>query len=225
MYPFQSCASHSVLAWLRVVLAGVPMALVACGDGASGSSADPAPASVRQALSVDRGDGANADRGEARSCSYDHVYVTVAQRRVREGYAGSGDEESGWSEIAVGPPHWIDLKNLPDGLLQELGAPRLSAGHYTDLRLVLASSSTVGSGSLINAVQPTGGNIAPLSAPDGGARLRIDFQVFGSDTADLVLEHFDACASVVQADSPGRYVLKPAMTVQVRAETSPGNGG
>ena len=52
--------------------------------------------------------------------------------------SNAGDGDSGWSEIVLDPARKVDLLELTNGLLDELGEMPLPAGKYTQLRLVLA---------------------------------------------------------------------------------------
>jgi len=179
------------LRWLAgLVLATV---LAACGGGGS-ESAGALPESANNA-----------------SCSYQHLYITVEQVRVRQ-QAGGGEQ---WTETALTAPQRIDLMNLSGGLLQALGAALLAAGHYTEVRLILVSNDD-GTG-LANAVQPTGGNLTTLSVPSGaqsGLKLKGDFVVPMGQTGDVALQGFNPCEAVIKTgnrNSP-RYQLKPEMS-------------
>jgi hypothetical protein len=202
-------ASCWTIAWHWLVLLGVAAALVACGGG---SSADQVNPSLLQAPSADT------------SCSFNHIYITVEKIRVRQGAAGP-DDEKGWTDITLPAPRRIDLINLSGGLLQEVGAAPLPAGHYSDIRLVLASNGTTGTATLANAVQLSGGDLtlAPLSTPvgQGGLKLQVDFDVAAGQFADLVLAEFDPCQSIVRAGNSGRFVLKPE--IAARAVLVPAN--
>jgi hypothetical protein len=183
--------------------AGV-MALASCGGGGGADGAG--FGTLRAALT------------DAPSCGYDHVYVTVDRVRVHRS-STAGDDEGGWREIVLSTPKRIDLLDLTNGVLEELGQTSLPAGTYSQVRLVLAENSA--SAPLANAVQPTGGALVALSTPSAqqsGLKLKASIEVQENKTADLVLD-FDACRSVVTAGNSGRYNLKPVLSVVPRVTT------
>jgi hypothetical protein len=189
--------------WLAV--AGAAAALAACGGG-GGSDAGPAGATGTLRLALT----------DAPSC-YAHVYVTVQKVRVHQS-ATASDSDVGWSELVLPTPERIDLVNLSNGVLQELGTMPLPAGHYQQVRLVLADNATTGGSTAANAVQPNGGAETALDTPSAmqsGLKLNADFDVAAGQMADLVLD-FDACKSVVQAGNSGKFILKPVISVVPR---------
>lgn len=190
--------------WLRALRwaasLGAAAILAACGGGGGSSSAG--DGSLRVALT------------DAPSCGYEHVYVTIEKVRVHQS-ASAADAEGGWSELTLSPARRVDLLELTNGVVQELGTMPLPAGHYSQIRLVLASNSGTGTTSVANAVQPTGGVLIPLSTPSAqqsGLKLQAHFDVAAGQMADMVLD-FDACKSVVKAGNSGNYNLKPVISV------------
>lgn len=195
--------------WARALrwagLVGTAAVLAACGGGGGSATAN---GSLRVALT------------DAPSCGYDHVYVTVEKVRVHQS-ASAGDSEGGWTDLTVSPARRIDLLDLTNGVLEELGTVPLAAGKYSQIRLVLASNTGTGTSSVANAVQPTGGTLIPLATPSGqqsGLKLQAHFDVAAGQTADLVLD-FDACKSIVKAGNSGKYNLKPVISVVPRLNT------
>ncbi len=177
--------------------------LVACGGG-GGSSAG--TGTLRMAMT------------DAPACGWDNVWVTVDRVRVHSS-STAGDNDAGWSEIALGSPQRIDLLSLTNGVLFELGETSLPAGQYTQVRLVLVGNT--GANPLANAVKPTGGTTVALDTPSGqqsGLKLQANFSVPAGQRADLVLD-FDACKSVVTRGGSGQYNLKPVMSVTPRLDT------
>lgn len=154
-------------------------------------------------------------------CGYDHIYVAVEKVRIhRSGVAAEAD--SAVTEVTLSPARRIDLLALTGGVLEELGTALLPAGHYTQVRLVLASGA--GSSSLANAVQPTGGAPAALSTPSAqqsGLKLQGDFLVPAGRAGDVVLAGADLCQAVVQAGAPGspQYQLRPVLSASVQLAT------
>ncbi|WBY02439.1 DUF4382 domain-containing protein [Ramlibacter tataouinensis] len=189
--------------WLALSAGAV---LAACGGGGDGGATSAAPqGSLRLALT------------DAPSCGYDNVFVTV--ERVRVHRSDSADEAAGgWEEIVLDQPRRIDLLELTNGKLEELGQIDLPAGTYNQVRLVLAAND--GRNPTANAVKPSGGAEVPLrtpSAQQSGLKLKSSFEVAEGGLADLVLD-FDACKSVVKAGGSGNYNLKPVLTLAQRTQ-------
>jgi hypothetical protein len=185
--------------WLAVFV--LAAALAACGGGGS------EPAGLLEQASTKA------------SCSFQHLYITVERVQIRG--QGSGGEQ--WTEIALTAPQRIDLMNPGGGVLGALGTAPLAAGHYTEVRLILAPNDD--DSGLANAVQPTGGSPAALDVPSGaqsGLKLKGDFVVPSGQTGDVVLQGFDPCEVVVQSgnrNSP-RYQLKPEMPASVQLDVA-----
>jgi hypothetical protein len=189
-------ANNSEQDWLRArLLAASTLVLIlaACGGGGSSTSlADLQPQSAR------------ATRPAA--CSYAHVWVTVSSVRVLRDDSGTQH----WQDIALASPQRIDLLATSGGVLQALGAAPLQAGHYTQLRLLLADTG--------NSVQPTGGAEAALNVPSGtssGLKLVGDITVASGAAADVVLDGFDPCAAIVVTGN-GAYSLQPEAEVRMQ---------
>lgn len=187
---------HAVVPRIASLLAMLVLTVLAACGGGGGS--DPL---------------ANAESGRRASCTgYDHVYITV--QRVRVLQQVNGLEQ--WTEVALPASRRIDLMSS-GGLLQALGATLLTAGHYTEVRLILASDDA----GLANAAQPIGGSEAALNVPSGaqdGLKLRGDFVVPSGQDGDVVLRGFDACQAVTQAGNSGKYNLKPELSAGVQLQ-------
>ncbi|HWS74620.1 MAG TPA: DUF4382 domain-containing protein [Quisquiliibacterium sp.] len=150
---------------------------------------------------------------DAPACGYDAVNVTVERVRVHQSASATGGtSEAGWSEIVLSPPRKVDLLQLTNGVLFELGQVALPAGNYQQIRLVLADNSSV---PLANSVVPSGKAETPLDTPSGqqsGIKLQANVAVPAGETMDVVLD-FDACRSVVKRGNSGQYNLKPVISV------------
>lgn len=195
---------------LRFLGGAVVLAVVAaCGGG--GGTAD--SGTLRLALT------------DAPACGYDEVNVTVEKIRVHQS-SSAGENERGWSEIVLATPRKINLLDLTNGALTELGETRLPAGTYTQLRLVLADNPGNPNVPLANSIRlsaiPEGsGAEIPLKTPSGqqsGLKINVNMTVEADQRADFVLD-FDACKSVVVAGKSGNYNLKPVVRAILRTET------
>ncbi|UUZ50559.1 DUF4382 domain-containing protein [Massilia sp. B-10] len=106
----------------------------------------------------------------------------------------------------------INLLNLTNGVLEQLGQTPLPVGHYTQVRLVLDPNS---GNALNNSVLPTGATLEKSldtpSAIQSGIKLNANFDVVANTRTDLVLD-FDACKSVLTKGN-GNYALKPVVKV------------
>jgi hypothetical protein len=179
------------------LLAGASLAslLAACSGGGSGGTGT---------LGVSLTD--------APSCGYDKVNVTVSKVRVHQS-ASAGAGDGGWTDITLSPARKINLLDLTNGVLTELGQTALPAGRYTQIRLVL--EPTTGA-DLTNSIVLSSNldNEIALRTPSGtqtGIKLNNSFEVADGQRVDLVLD-FDACKSVV-ATGNGGYLLKPVVKV------------
>lgn len=146
---------------------------------------------------------------DAPACGFDAVNVTISKVRVHQSNSAA-DNDTGWSEIVLNPARKINLLDLTNGALEYLGETPLDAGHYTQLRLVLAEDSN---GNIANSVIPSGSTTEiALDTPSGmqsGLKLINGFEVLAGERVDLMLD-FDACKSVVTRGN-GSYGLKPVM--------------
>ena len=104
---------------LKMVFGSLVLAaLTACGGGGEGGGSSAAVAdtgTLRFAMT------------DAPSCGYDSVNITIEKVRVHQSSSAS-DSDSGWSEIALNPSRRINLLNLTNGVLDELGQTPLPVG-------------------------------------------------------------------------------------------------
>jgi hypothetical protein len=173
--------------------------LVACGGGGGGGASTPTPgAALTGTLRVGLTD--------APACGFREVNVTVERVRFHMSSA-AGDNDAGWTDIVVSPgPRTINLLDLMNGVVADLGQVTLPAGRYTQVRLVLVSNR--------NTVLPEGDSMKSLDTPSGtqsGLKLTHAFTVEPDQLTDLVID-FDACRSIVQRGN-GTYGLKPVLSV------------
>ena len=179
-----------LMASLLVVLVG--------GCGGESDSAGSAPGTLGMSLT------------DSPACGFDEVNVTVRKVRVHRSSSAS-DTDAGWTDVTLNPARKINLLNLTNGVLDNLGQTPLAAGRYTQLRLVLDPNNGAG---LANSVIPSGGvetELVTPSAVQSGIKLVHEFDVPSGGRVDLVLD-FDACKSVV-VRSNGTFALKPVIKV------------
>ncbi|HEU0198972.1 MAG TPA: DUF4382 domain-containing protein [Burkholderiaceae bacterium] len=198
----KAIAVHKRWQWLGLAIAA-SIVTAACGGGGGngGTTTGQGMGTLRVALT------------DAPACGFDQVNVTVD--RVRVHASASADEASGgWHDLVVTPPRKVNLLDLTNGVLEELGQVPLPAGQYTQLRLVLRGNA---GGAPANSVVPTGGSEQPLDTPSAvqsGIKLIHPFTVAAGDLADVVLD-FDACKSIVRRGN-GTFGLKPVIAVLPR---------
>jgi hypothetical protein len=176
---------------VRTLLALAAVVFVAaCGPGIDPDAAK--SATVRVSLT------------DAPACGFEHVHVTVEKVRIHA--SSAADERSAdWTDIIVNPAKRIDLLELSNGRMEELGQARIAEGDYTQIRLVLRQNG--------NSVVPTGGLESSLATPSDlqtGIKVIRQFSVASNETVDVVLD-FDACRSIVQRGSTS-YSLKPVVS-------------
>lgn len=190
-----------IIKTLQLTVGGLMLAaLGACGGGGGGSSVAES-GTLRLALT------------DAPACGYDAVNITVEKVRVHQS-GSANDADAGWSEVVLNPAKRINLLDLTNGVLDELGQTPLPAGKYTQLRMILADNN--GSNPLANSVKVTGSTTeVALRTPSGqqsGVKTNINIDIAANKLADFVID-FDACKSVVVAGNSGQYLLKPVVSV------------
>jgi len=140
---------------------------------------------------------------DAPACGFDAVYVTVSKVRVHQ-----QNLTSGWADITLNPTRKINLLDLNNGALENLGETSLPSGRYSQLRLVLDNRLPTD-----NSVILTGTTTEiPLDTPSAaqsGIKLNAEFDVIADQRIDLVMD-FNACKSIVKHGN-GSYGLKPVI--------------
>lgn len=91
----------------RLSLGALVFLAVSCGGG-GGIGGTGSPATLKLALT------------DAPSCGFDAVNITVQKVRVHQ-VSTALDTDSGWSEIVLAPARRLNLLNLTNGVLEELG--------------------------------------------------------------------------------------------------------
>ncbi|HEX7889793.1 MAG TPA: DUF4382 domain-containing protein [Ramlibacter sp.] len=170
--------------------------LAACGggggDGGGGSSGPVPQGTVKMSMT------------DAPSC-YRNVWVNVEKVRIHKN-GTTADTQAGWEEIIPpNAPVRIDLLNLTNGALADLGTATVDAGAYRQIRLVLADN-----GNEVILLDGTPQQLKTPSAQQSGLKIQADFDVAANSTTEMLLD-FDACKSIVIAGNSGQYVLKPVV--------------
>ncbi len=174
--------------------------LVACGGGGDDGGTAAGQGTLRLAIT------------DAPACGFDAVHITVDKVRVHQSGSAAAND-AGWSELTLSPPRRLNLLNLTNGVMEELGQLPLPTGKYQQVRLVLADNG--GNTPLANSVVPTGSTEVALKTPSGqqsGIKMNADIDIAANQMADFVID-FDACKSVVSAGNSGQYLLKPVVSV------------
>ncbi|MES2071418.1 MAG: DUF4382 domain-containing protein [Pseudomonadota bacterium] len=175
--------------------------LAGCGGGGGGYGSDTPPSTGTLSVSLT----------DAPACGFDAVNVTVNKVRVNQS-TSANENDAGWTDITLSPARKINLLNLTNGALENLGQTPLAAGHYTQIRLVLDANTA---NALANSVVPSGTttevSLDTPSAVQSGIKLVNEFDVMAGQRVDLVLD-FDACKSIVTKGN-GKYALKPVIKV------------
>jgi hypothetical protein len=192
---------------------GASALLVACGGGASGGAAPGNQVNGTGTLRVALTD---APRCKVGNEDLDAVFVTVEQVRVHQ--SPDDDPTTGrWYDIDVRPAKKINLLDLTNGRLEELGTVPLPAGTYSQVRLVLSPNR--GASTPANSVVEADNPMVELplqtpSAAQSGLKIIRPFSVAADTTVDLVID-FDACRSIVLRGN-GTYLPKPVLTADLK---------
>jgi hypothetical protein len=108
-----------------------------------------------------------------------------------------------------------DLKKL-EGANDVLGTGTLPPGHYTEIRLVVASAaiyfdSTSSGNACAASIAAPAGRAAPVTIPSGDIRLNREFDVINSTTTTITLD-FDGDQSLTQTGND-QYIMHPVIGV------------
>ena len=125
----------------------------------------------------------------------------------------------GWTTVpfADGTSRTSDLKKL-EGAQDVLGVGALTPGHYTQIRLIVASAAlyfTNGTPPLGPAcaavIAPPAGDHASLEISSGEVKLNRQFDLVAGDATTITLD-FDGNRSIRET-APGRYRMRPVIGV------------
>lgn len=153
---------------------------------------------------------------DAATDQYNAVYVTIREVAVH----AEGDLEDTWTTVST-PNKTVNLLELVNGVREQLALADLSAGLYTQLRLMIGETADGGvnirsqAHPFANYVIDDSNDYHELKIPSGfqtGIKIVQGFEINENRTTELLLD-FDASRSVVVAGRSGKYLLKP--TIQV----------
>jgi len=153
--------------------------------------------------------------------SHQAVYVTINEVHVHH-------ETGGWETLpGLDLPQTVNLLELVNGVMLDLGIAELEAGHYNQMRLILEDSEEVPDpqdppdNNILGKAHPyfnylvdADDNEIPLKVPSGGntgIKLVNGFVIVADRANELVLD-FDAHRSIVTKGN-GNYGLKPTIKV------------
>jgi hypothetical protein len=192
------------------------IALVSCSGGGSGTVGSSGDSGIGGGnigtLSLGLTD------GPPPKDTYDAIYVTIKEIRVNH-------EHNGWETLS-GPelnlPQTFNLLELVNGIIADLGAVELEAGHYNQMRLMLGEEPDDALNirdehhDHPNYLILEGDDVQiPLKVPSGyqtGIKLVKGFDIEHKGSTELLLD-FDALKSIVKAGKSGKYLLKPTIKV------------
>ncbi len=136
---------------------------------------------------------------------YDEVWVEVLALRVKVDYEGGEMEEDddSWTEITYNGPQMVNLLDLTGGNSILLGSGDFPEGEIDQIRLILGDNNyLVQDGDEIELKTP--------SAQQSGLKIKVDQEINGGESYDLVID-FDVAKSIVTAGNSGNVILKPVL--------------
>ncbi len=160
--------TNLVKAVLPYFAASLIILMVGCGGGGGDSSPQAGAGTLNVSLT------------DAPAGGFTAVNVTISKVRVHQSNSAS-ENDAGWIDITLNPARKINLLDLTNGVLEDLGQTSLSAGHYTQLRLVLvANSGTSMANSVVLSSDPAATEIAldTPSAVQSGIKLINEFDCY-----------------------------------------------
>jgi len=121
--------------------------------------------------------------------------------------------------VIAAPNTTYNLLELQDGVEAVLGEDNLTAGHYTQIRLILGTEPDDGNNTLEVAHDFANyviseGTVYPITIPSAfqsGIKLIKGFDVIANTTTTLTLD-FDAAKSVSNIGN-GEWKMKPTITI------------
>lgn len=185
---------------LLLLLAALPMCGGSSGDDVTSPSAAGGSGRLRVSLT------------DKPAVAFTEVNVTIVAVRIHQS-ASVGEGEAGWRELPVAASIAmpINLLTLQGGVLMTLCEAQLPAGHYQQIRLVLAPNT--GTEPPFNQSVVTTDSVShALDVPSGTIKIVHGFDVKTPEVTDLTLD-FDALLSVKKRGN-GTYFMTPVITAK-----------
>jgi hypothetical protein len=202
---------YRLFKWLiaSCALLGMTISLMSCG----GSDSPAATGTLNIKLT------------DAATPLYQAVYVTINEVHVHH-------ETGGWETLTeLDLPRTVNLLELRNGVMLDLGIAELAAGHYNQMRLILEDSEgepDPPDNNILGQLHPSFNYLIdannddfPLKVPSGGntgIKLVNGFDIVADRANELVID-FDAHRSIV-AKGNGSYGLKPTIKVLETVDNS-----
>ena len=186
-----------------IILPLIFLLLVACGGGGGGGGGG------------DLGTGTlSLSLTDASSSDYQAVFVTIDEVQVHLG--GNENSPNNWKSVDMPiSPLTVDLFDLVNGVREDLGLVDLTAGKYTQMRLIIGNYPNPDDHPFANYVITNSETpvVHELKIPSGyktGFKIVNGFTINADQLTELILD-FDATRSVIQAGSSGQWLLKPTV--------------
>jgi hypothetical protein len=151
---------------------------------------------------------------DASSSDYKAVFVTIDEVQVHLG--GNENSPNNWKSVDMPiSPLTVNLFDLVNGVREDLGLVDLTAGQYTQMRLIIGNypnpdNHPFANYLITNSETPV---VHELKIPSGyktGFKISNGFTINADQQTELILD-FDATRSVIQAGSSGQWLLKPTV--------------
>jgi hypothetical protein len=183
--------------------------LFACGSGGGSGSGGTGTGTLSLNM-VDNASGYNA------------VYITLKDVQIHAKKKVGNNNNSWQSVIAPTLPKTIDLLELVNDVRFYIGAANLSAGDYTQMRLIVDPDDSDGGVNVLSEQHPFANYVIDsnniyhqLEIPSGdktGFKVVHGFTIYTKTTTELNLD-FDVCKSVIEKGDKDPWILKPAVKV------------
>ena len=183
-----------------IILPLVLLLFVGCGGGGGGG--DVATGTLALSLS------------DASSSDYKAVFVTIDEVQVHLG--GNENNPNNWKSVDMPiSPLTVNLFDLVNGVREDLGLVDLTAGQYTQMRLIIGNypnpdDHPFANYVITNSETPVVHELKITSGDKTGFKIVNGFTINANQRTELILD-FNATRSVIQAGSSGQWLLKPTV--------------
>ncbi len=145
---------------------------------------------------------------ENQNDSVEHIWLTIKEVQI---HTAGDTSDNGWKTVST-KYRQVDFLKLVNGLTEPLDLYALPAGHYTQIRLILAEDrELVYGGTIVANSIVVNGETFPLTIPSGlntGIKCVHSFTIAENEVTEICLK-FDALKAVHYAPGNG-YMMKPA---------------